>query len=424
MTGEFEAAGDALTGGIVGAAVERGVNPGGGADNHCHGATCLNCGAGLSGPYCAQCGQAAHIHRTLHSLGHDILHGVFHFEGKIWRTLPELFLRPGKLTRRYIDGERAKFVSPMALFLFSVFLMFAVFSFTGGALLGNHASTPQNGNPVRLVEKLNADMAALRRERATPGLTNEQIEVLDSKINTLKEKREDLEVVSYNWKDALALEIAKTDGQIADIRAELAKPDIKPERRSALEKRLKSVEEDRSATAALRDNDWAKLNAMGRNRGGGDNFTVDTGWKGFDEKLNEGLKKANANPDLVLYKLKTDGYKFSWALIPISLPFVWLLFFWRRDIHLYDHAIFTTYSLCFVMLLTIAASLVVFAGIDSGWMMLLIMIAIPFHMYKQLKYAYGLRRRGALIRTSLLLFFTVFALMIFGMLLLSMGVLA
>ena len=55
------------------------------------------------------------------------LHGVLHFEGKIWRTLPLLAWRPGELTRRYIDGERARFVSPIALFLFSVFLMFAVF---------------------------------------------------------------------------------------------------------------------------------------------------------------------------------------------------------------------------------------------------------------------------------------------------------
>ena len=54
------------------------------------------------------------------------LHGVLHFEGKIWRTLPLLAWKPGELTRRYIDGERARFVSPIALFLFSVFLMFAV----------------------------------------------------------------------------------------------------------------------------------------------------------------------------------------------------------------------------------------------------------------------------------------------------------
>jgi len=36
---------------------------------------------------------------------HDLLHGALHFEGKMWRTLPMLVLRPGKLTRRYIEGR-------------------------------------------------------------------------------------------------------------------------------------------------------------------------------------------------------------------------------------------------------------------------------------------------------------------------------
>ena len=40
------------------------------------------------------------------------------------RTLPMLAWKPGELTRRYIDGQRARFVSPIALFLFCVFLMF------------------------------------------------------------------------------------------------------------------------------------------------------------------------------------------------------------------------------------------------------------------------------------------------------------
>lgn len=51
-------------------------------------------------------------------LWHDLLHGLLHFEGKIWRTLPLLAWWPGELTRRYIEGARARFVSPMALFLF------------------------------------------------------------------------------------------------------------------------------------------------------------------------------------------------------------------------------------------------------------------------------------------------------------------
>jgi hypothetical protein len=50
-------------------------------------------------------------------------------------------LAPGQLTRRYIEGERARFVSPVALFLFSVFLMFAVFSSIGGPFAANSEVT-------------------------------------------------------------------------------------------------------------------------------------------------------------------------------------------------------------------------------------------------------------------------------------------
>ena len=119
--GEFEAVADAVTGAVVGRAVEPKAGEG---DGHTHEANCLNCGAPLAGPFCHECGQHAHVHRTLSAFFHDFLHGVLHFEGKIWRTLPLLAWRPGELTRRYIDGQRASFVSPIALFLFSVFLMF------------------------------------------------------------------------------------------------------------------------------------------------------------------------------------------------------------------------------------------------------------------------------------------------------------
>jgi hypothetical protein len=70
-------------------------------------------------------------HRSLAAIGHDIMHGVLHLDGKLWNTLPLLAFKPGKLTRRFIEGERAKFVSPMAMFLFSVFAMFAVFQMVG-----------------------------------------------------------------------------------------------------------------------------------------------------------------------------------------------------------------------------------------------------------------------------------------------------
>jgi hypothetical protein len=54
-------------------------------------------------------------------IGHEIAHGVFHFEGKFWRTLTMLLFKPRNLTRRYVLGERAGFMSPIALSLICVF---------------------------------------------------------------------------------------------------------------------------------------------------------------------------------------------------------------------------------------------------------------------------------------------------------------
>src|SRR6476469_3240243 len=120
--GEFEAVADAVTGGLLGRAVEPATGVREGRTDE---ANCLNCGTALVGQYCYVCGQHAHVHRTLGAFAQDFLTGALNFEGKIFKTLPLLAWRPGDLTRRYINGQRARFVSPLALFLFSVFLLFA-----------------------------------------------------------------------------------------------------------------------------------------------------------------------------------------------------------------------------------------------------------------------------------------------------------
>jgi hypothetical protein len=124
MADGIETGADIVTGGLFGRAVEQRAGEAHAA--HDHPTACLNCGTKLIGSHCHACGQAGHVHRTAGAIMHDIAHGVFHFEGKAWHTFPMLVLRPGELTRRYIDGERARFVSPLAIFLFTVFLMFAI----------------------------------------------------------------------------------------------------------------------------------------------------------------------------------------------------------------------------------------------------------------------------------------------------------
>src|SRR6476469_8578424 len=126
----MDAVGDAVTGGLLARAVEPHAGEAG-ADGHTHERSCLNCGTRLIGPYCSSCGQKAHVHRSVRAFFQDFLAGLFNFEGKIWRTLPMLAWCPGLMTRRYIAGERARFISPVALYLFTVFAMFAVLNLTG-----------------------------------------------------------------------------------------------------------------------------------------------------------------------------------------------------------------------------------------------------------------------------------------------------
>ena len=141
MSTETEAAGALIDASLVAHEIET-TRLAGGADTH---GACRNCGATLQGRFCHVCGQAAHIHRSLLHLGEELLHGLFHFDAKGWRTLPLLVARPGLLTRRFIDGPRARYVSPLALFLFMVFLMFFAASLTSAPpdLLGSSAKAPE-----------------------------------------------------------------------------------------------------------------------------------------------------------------------------------------------------------------------------------------------------------------------------------------
>lgn len=397
MGGEVEAAGDALTGAIVAGTVESQVNAPGAEAARTGGAahgTCLNCGAQLTGAFCASCGQRAHLHRSLLALGHEILHGVFHFEGKIWRTIPELFLHPGRLTRRYVAGERAKFVSPMAMFLFTAFLMFAVFSFTGGALLDD-------------------------REIGVVG------DIDDS--------------VVQNWQSGNQTAIEATQRNIDELRQRREDPTLSDAQRAELDRKIADLESAREVMAALRSGQFGRVleikereraqqqNAAGQSSPAeavsGNQVQID-GWPRLGRKLEEKLAQLNSNPGLLVYKLKTNGYKFSWALIPLSLPFVWLLFCWRFDLRLYDHAVFVTYSISFMMLLLVLASLAAaFGASGSIWGSALVFVP-PIHMYRQLRGAYGLSRFGALVRLLILSFFSLFVLIIFTVLLLVLGVLS
>jgi hypothetical protein len=88
---------------------------------------CPNCGRALDGAFCAACGQkVGPINPTFHDLLHDLTHEFLHVDGKIFRSVRLLLTRPGFLSREYFEGRRARYISPIRLYLIFSVLFFLV----------------------------------------------------------------------------------------------------------------------------------------------------------------------------------------------------------------------------------------------------------------------------------------------------------
>lgn len=94
------------------------------------GATCQNCGASLHGDYCHACGQR-HLPRlqvrTLIRTFADALLDVADLGDGLWTTLWEGARNPGRLARRYVEGERQRFVNPISYVLIAITLLFVAY---------------------------------------------------------------------------------------------------------------------------------------------------------------------------------------------------------------------------------------------------------------------------------------------------------
>ena len=85
--------------------------------------------------FCPECGQETTLHSpTLGEFLHEFVGHYVALEGPLWRTLGLLLLKPGRLTREYLDGKRRQFVLPLRLYLSASFLFFLVLKLTAGTL--------------------------------------------------------------------------------------------------------------------------------------------------------------------------------------------------------------------------------------------------------------------------------------------------
>lgn len=429
MTGEAEAAGALVTAGLVAGAIEgrEGALPVEGQ--------CLNCGAVVSGHYCAQCGQHAQPIRSLRHVGAEFLHSLFHFDTKAWRTIPMVIFRPGTLTRNYVFGKRARYISPLATFLLCVFLLFFVFSVTGGANfdadLNDAVQVDQEDLDEARAELAEAREALAEAERNPPpgepeglavGLAQGALARAEAAVGRLEgqlaAQRELAAQRAADEADAAAETETRASPETTAAETPLPEP-ASDERSGPVNAGVTVSDPETAAAIQSGEGRWQDELRDAVDRG---DVTVNLG----NAYLNDRAIATLRNPDLAIYRVQEAASKFSFLLAPLSLPFIALLFLWKRGTTFYDHVVYALYALSFAsilfMMLMLGAS--VFGGNAAAMVILsnmLLLAALPVHIFFHLKGAYALGWWSALWRTFFMLIFAVLIASIFLVIVLILG---
>lgn len=286
------------------------------------GTPCANCGTPLAGAYCHGCGQLAEdFHKSVWKLAREALESFFHFDGRLARTLPALAIRPGRLTRDYLDGRRASQVPPLRLFLVVLLLTFLVGQCSLGDGAGQILHRGAGGAEAPAAE-------AVERARA-------EIDADDS----------------------------LTDA------------------------------ERRAADAAL-DGDWTALGAAFE---GVDGQAQGAGAIAFQNWITRRAEAVQAEPGRFMMLLGVWAQRVAILMLPVSALILTGLFFWRREVFVFDHLIFSMHSLSSQLLLTtVAMALAAAVGAAAWWLLWL----SPAHLFVHMRGTYG----GGIVATLLRMF--------------------
>lgn len=115
--------------------------------------------------------------------------------------------------------------------------------------------------------------------------------------------------------------------------------------------------------------------------------------------LRENAPLAIEHPGALMAAMREWAHRLAIVVLPISAVLLWLMFFWRRGVYLYDHFIFSMHSLSFQGFLL---SGVVLAGHFVAAPFGVVMALSPVHLFVHMRGTYRTGVVGTLVRMAIL----------------------
>lgn len=305
---------------------------------------CLNCGTVLQGHYCYYCGQKDEpLREPIYvMLGHAIAH-YWHFDGKFINTLAPLLLKPGFLSKEFMEGKRVRYVHPVQLYFFNSIVFFIAFSFlTSGKL----RSTFEDGSFFTL---------------------DSVVKTTDSKM-----EKEDLPLLSSNSESADSSALAhattiRTDSNLFPLIVQEVSP--------ADETTIIKIDNTGKPVSITAYNDSVNAllpeNKPGKMQQAFDRLIIRLNSMDREQAMERFAENVTHNLPKLMF-----------VLIPVFALLLKLIFI-RRKIYFVDHAVFTLHFhafVFFVMLLLLLVYFVIGFVLPVGWLLLLMMIYLILAM--------------------------------------------
>ncbi len=360
---------------------------------------CRNCGADLQGRHCYACGQVADdYHRPIWALLADALEGLFSLDGRFWKTVTPLLLRPGRITRNYLTGIRARYMQPFRLFLLASVTFFLAFSLSSADRFDlNPMSIDERQEAVAALEQAERDLTA-----AAGDAGGEEAEI------ALEATRQGLEAA----REALDENLAELDEDPV-VRASREEED-KTQMICAVRQAL--VPEDLGDACRRVVEELGESGDFDIQLGGLDDAPL-----GFRRLLARNAETAIDRPDLYVSALKTWAPRLVFVLFPVYALLLTLMHFWRRRLYVYDHVIVSLHFHSFLFLfLTILMVIGHFIGPAIPIFAFLAWSNI--YLYRMHRLVYGHGRFTSALRTIVLdfLYFVVLMFSLLGLLALGL----
>lgn len=327
------------------------------------GAACKNCGAIVTERFCTRCGQlGADFQRPIWTLVTSSLSDMFALDGRIWRTLPMLMLRPGRLTRNYLDGQRARFVPPFRLFLLTSVIFFLVV------------------------------FGVIARQSGSDALRFDFSEMSSGSI-------------SLGGDASLSLTPPE---RLADLRGKLADPTLTDEARKELIESIAAAESTNAMQSLMQPDgkiDRAALNALIEEQNGATASPADLA---AIKAMSNQMATVYENQERFGARMKEWAPRFTLLFLPVLSLLLALTYCWRRQFFLYDHLIaglhFQTFAYAAITFLLLVGSV-----IPSVMPVLLpVSVFIMFaYLFRMLRVVYGTGHILSALRAGVLILLAI-----------------